>query len=442
MSMRIDGAIPGLTGAGEPIRAAALAVRLLTGNLPELPPGQPVPATVVGTQGAATILDVKGQQFLVEGLPRLPAGTEVAVTLQSSTSNPVLEVAPSLQPAVAPLPLSVGQEVVARVVQQLPDGHVLINVKGVPLDAAAPPGLQPGTEVALRVAQLQPQLVFHIVEESPSVESQAAQVVRANLPDRAPVAESLVALRQAIAAFIAPENLEPPPASIARLQTALDRLLPEQSPTSETVAAFVRDGGLHLETKLAAGRAIDGDVKGLILKALDDMQAGGASPQAQGLTAALARHLGGIETQQALNLLAQLHGEALSLQIPFFAGQQPATAFLSVEADGSPGGQKGGRRPGYNVLFLLDLDRLGRTRIDAHFSGSAARVVFYVEGDQTLGRVRAALPAFGRALQGLGFDDVLLAARPLGEMPAGRRQKAEALALGVPAGVHLVDVRA
>jgi hypothetical protein len=390
--MHIDGAIPGLTGAGEPIRAAALTVRRLAANLSDLPPGQPVPATVVGTQGAATVLDVNRQQFLVEGLPRLPAGTEVAVTLQPATPNPVLEVAPSAQPAVVPLPLNVGQEVVARVVQQLPGGHVLIDVKRVPLDAAAPPGLQAGTEVALRVAQLQPQVVFHIVEQPPSVETQAAQVVRANLPDRAPVAESLVALRQAIAAFTAPDNLEPPPASIAKLQTALDRLLREQAPSSETVAAFVRDGGLHLETKLAAGRAIDGDVKGLILRALDDMQAGGASPQAQGLTAALARHLGGIETQQALN--------------------------------------------------LLDLDRLGRTRIDAHFSGSAARVVFYVEGEQTLGQVRAALPGFGRALQGLGFDDVLLAARPLGEMPSGRRQKAEALALGVPAGVHLVDVRA
>jgi hypothetical protein len=451
MSMRIDGVIPGLTGAGEPIRAAALAVRLLAGNLPDLPSGQPVPATVVGTQGAATLLEVKGQQLLVEGLPRLPAGTEVAVTLQGGTSNPVLEVGPSLHPALASLSLSVGQDVVARVVQQLPGGHVVINVQGVPLEAAAPPGLAPGTEIALRVAQLQPQLVFHIVEDSPSVESQAAQVIRVNLPDRAPVAESLVALRQAIAALTAPENIEPPPASITRLQTALDRLLPEQSPSAETVAAFVRDGGLHLEAKLAraadgepaaAGRAIAGDVKGLVLKALDDMQGAGPSPQAQGLTAALARHLGGIETQQALNLLAQLHGEAFSLQIPFYAGQQPATAFLSVEADGSPGGQQGGRGSGHNVLFLLDLDGLGRTRIDARFSGSAIRVMFYVEGDATLNRVRSELPAFGRALQGLGYDDVLLAARPLGEMPADRRQKAEALALGVPAGVHLIDVRA
>ncbi len=379
--MRIDGAIPGLAGAGEPIQTVGLAVRLLAGSLP----------------------------------------------------------------------LSVGQEVVARVVQQLPDGHVLIDIKGVPLDATAPPGLQAGSEVPLRVAQLQPQVVFHIVETSPSVESQAAQVVRVNLADRAPVAESLVALRQAIAALAAPENLEPPPASIAKLQTALDRLLPEQAPSAETIAAFVRDGGLQLEAKLAraadggpaaAGRVIDGDVKGLVLKALTEIQAAGASPQAEGLAAALARHLGGIETQQALHLLAQLHDEPLTLQIPFYAGQQPATAFLSVEPDDSPSGQQGGRRSGYNVLFLLDLDRLGPTRIDAHFSGSAIRVVFYVAGEAALGRVSSALPAFGRALQRLGYEDVLLAARPLGEMPAERRQEVEALALGVPAGVHLVDVRA
>jgi hypothetical protein len=450
--MRIDGGIPGLTSAGDPTQTAGLAVRLLAGQLPDIPVGQAVSAAVLRTQGAATLLDVQGQQLLVEGLPRLPAGTEVAVTLKGLRPSPVLEVAPSLYPAVAPLALTVGEEVAARVVQQLPGGHVLIDVKGVPVDAAAPPGLQPGAELSLRVAQIQPQVVLHIVEDSPSVETQAVQVVRVNLAERAPAADSLVALREALAVLTAPENVEPPPASIAKLQTVLDRLLPDQEPPSpERVAALVRDGGLLFEAKLAraadsgpsaAARVINGDMKGLVLRALTDLNAAGPSPQAEGAVTALARHLGGIETQQALNLLAQLHGEALTLQVPFYAGQQAATAFLSVESDGSQGGQPGGRHSGHNVLFLLDLDRLGRTRIDAHFGGSAIRVVFYLEGEESLWRVRAGLPAFGRALQGLGYEDVLLAARPLGEMAADRRQKVEALALGVPAGMHLVDTRA
>jgi hypothetical protein len=449
--MRIDGVNPGLPVAGEATPSAGLAVRLLAGNLPDVSVGQQVAATVLGNQGSATLLNVQGHPVLVAGLPRVPAGTEVAVTLQGLGPNAVLEGAPGPSLTATPLPLAVGQEVVAHVLQQLPDGHVLINVNGVPLDAAAPPGLRPGAEVALRVAEVQPQVVFHIVENAPSVEAQAAQVVRANLADGAPAAQSLAAVRQAIAALLAPENVEPPPVSVARLQTVLDRLLPEQSPPSaERIAAFVRDGGLLLEAKLAragpdgaaAGRVIDGDVKGLVLKALGDLPAATTTAQAEGLTAALAQHLGGIEAQQALNLLALLHGEAIQLQIPFYAGQQLTTAFLSVEPDGSAGDDAEGRRAGYDVLFLLDLDRLGRTRIDAHFSGNAMRVVFYVEGAESLRRVRAELPAFGRALQAMGYADVLLAAAPLGEMAPERRQKVEALALGVPAGVRLVDVRA
>jgi len=185
-------------------------------------------------------------------------------------------------------------------------------------------------------------------------------------------------------------------------------------------------------------------VKALTLRALNDVQTADAPPQAQGLVAALAQHLGHIETQQALNLLAHLHGEAFQLQLPVSTAQGLTTAFLSIEPDDSadsPGGDKG-RRPGFGVLFLLDLDNLGRTRIDAHFSGSAARVVFYLDGGSSLESVRAELPAFRQALHGVGYEDVLLAARPLGEMAAERRQRAEALALGVPAGVHLVDVRA
>jgi hypothetical protein len=272
------------------------------------------------------------------------------------------------------------------------------------------------------------------------------------LGGRAPVAESLTTLRQALADFTAPENVEPPPASVARLQAALDRLMPEQAPPkAEEVAAFVRDGGLQFEAKLAraaqdgspaAARVIERYVKGLTLKALGDLHAAGSSPRAEGLTAALVHHLGNVESQQALNLLARLHGEPLQLQIPFWAGQQLATAFLSVEPDDSAGGGQGGPRQGFNVLFFLDLDGLGRTRIDAHFGDQAARVVFFVEGDESLRRVRAELPAFGQNLRTMGFEDVLLGARPPGEMAPERRQKAEALALGVPAGVHLVDVRA
>jgi hypothetical protein len=453
--MRIDSLVPGQQAARDVAPPPSVAARVLAGDVTNLTAGQQAAGTVLRTQGTATLLEVLGQQLLVEGLPRLPAGSPVAVTLQSLVPAPVLEVSPGLRSAVSPLQPEVGQEMIARVLQQLPNGHTLINVKGVPLDATAPPGLQPGTELTLRVAQIQPQVVFHIVENAPSVETQAAQIIRANYAERVPLADSLVVLRQALAAVTAPENVEPPPVSVAHLQTVLDHLLPEQPATAQEVAAFVRDGGLQLETKLAqvsrdgpaaAARVLDGDVKGLVLRALRDVDAAAtSSPQVQTLGAALTQHLSHIETQQALNLLAHLHGEALQLQFPVYAGQGLTTAFLSIEPDGSDSGGAGGKaggRSGFSVLFLLDLDNLGRTRIDARFSGPSPRVVFYLDGEESLQNVRAELPAFRQALQAQGYQDVLLAARPLTEMAADRRQKAEALALGVPAGVHLVDVRA
>jgi hypothetical protein len=451
--MRIDSLAPGQQVTRDAAPPPSITARVLSGDLPNLSAGQQVAGTVLRTQGTATLLEVLGQQLLVDGLPRLPAGSPVAVTLQSLVPAPVLEVSPGLRSAVSPLEPEVGQEMIARVLQQMPNGHTLISVKGVPLDATAPPGLQPGTELTLRVAQIQPQVVFHIVENAPSVETQAAQIIRANYAERVPLADSLGALRQALAAVMAPENVEPPPVSVAHLQTVLDRLLPEQPATAKEVAAFVRDGGLQLETKLAqvsrdspaaAARVIDGDVKGLVLRALHDVDTAGTSSPIQTLGTALTQHLGHIETQQALNLLAHLHGDALQLQLPVHTGQGLTTAFLSIEPDGSDsgGGGKAGGRSGFSVLFLLDLDNLGRTRIDAHFSGSSARVVFYLDGEESLQNVRAELPAFRQALQAQGYQDVLLAARPLTEMAADRRQQAEALALGVPAGVHLVDVRA
>jgi hypothetical protein len=202
------------------------------------------------------------------------------------------------------------------------------------------------------------------------------------------------------------------------------------------LARAVSEGGEAL------ARVADTDVKGLLLRALRDLGQAPASPGTEALSAALARHLGNVETQQALNLLALLHGGMFQLQVPLSAGKDLTTAFLAVEPDAGQGRRREGTARGYNVLFLLDLEGLGRTRIDAHFTGEAVRVVFYLEQAEALGRVEAGFPAFGGLLRSLGYDDVLLAARPVAELPAEKRQKLEAIARGVPTSGRLVDVRA
>jgi hypothetical protein len=52
------------------------------------------------------------------------------------------------------------------------------------------------------------------------------------------------------------------------------------------------------------------------------------------------------------------------------------------------------------------------------------------------------LTGFRETLIALGFRDVLLAAKPLREMPQERQEKFAALAVGAPSSIHLLDMKA
>jgi hypothetical protein len=70
------------------------------------------------------------------------------------------------------------------------------------------------------------------------------------------------------------------------------------------------------------------------------------------------------------------------------------------------------------------------------------RVIFYVDRDSSVALTKACLPEFREVLLGLGYRETLLAARPLNEIPEEKRQKFDALAVGAPASIHLVDMKA
>lgn len=137
-----------------------------------------------------------------------------------------------------------------------------------------------------------------------------------------------------------------------------------------------------------------------------------------------------------MNLLAQVQGEPYQLQIPLFTGQGTTAAFLSIESDGNGTGAKGegqeGRGKGYNILFLLDLEGFGQTRIDAHIGEKSLWVAFYVDLDSSVSLLKKELPGVRETLQAFGYDEVLLVAKPLGQLSAEKRKKFDALTIGAP----------
>lgn len=492
--MKIEGLRLDTVGP-QPLRGGSTVEAIVPpGETPNLFPGQRFNATVVALDGKHALIELNGASVAFAALQDLQLGAELFVKVAQVAPKLLLELSPQPAKSSSSLPpLTVGQEVDAEVIEELSDGAVLVNIAGALLEAETPEHIPVGKTFSARVEQLRPQVVLHVVGESLSetdalsdLQAQATRLLRENIPHHAATGESLKELTRELASFVDHPPLEALPASVVKLQALIKKLLPEQAtPTAERLATFVRDGGLHYEAKLfhAAEQhpqdlpsIAEEDLKGLLLQALTDLKAAQpeelasrhspsvetkksfdaqaselldrtqAEASTHDITTSLTHHLEHIESQQAVNLLAQAQGEPYQLQIPLFTGQGITTAFLSIEPDDHGAGERGegqkGSGNGHRILFLLDLEGFGQTRIDAHIGETSLWVAFYVDQDPSIALLRAELPKFRETLQAFGYEEVLLVAKPLGQLPPEKRKKFEALTIGAPTSVHLLDVKA
>lgn len=274
----------------------------------------------------------------VEPLPNTQPGTELYAHLTGSRAEPRLAVelrTPS--PSPLPVPLRPGEMVIAQVLDRLPTGNLLIEVKGTPLEAVAPEGLSRGEQLPLRVEQVTPQAVFRILPRSEEVQVQALQLLRSHLSDRAPAAQVLTQLEQALAPLIGQTTAGTPP-SAPHLQELLLRLLPADAPpTPEGLQTLVRDGGLQLEARLAeavrrsapeqAAEAARHDLKAVVLRVLHEAGTAAPRPELQPLVDSASQVVNEAVVEELLTPEAPA-GAALDVEdllaVPFPAAQDPA----------------------------------------------------------------------------------------------------------------------
>lgn len=348
--------------------------------------------------------------------------------------------------------LQVGQIVTAQVIDLLSGGRYLLAVEGALLEATAPSGLTAGTELVLQVEQLTPTITLRLLPSEQNAEADILPLLRTRLPNYVGAGAAVQALRQAWQHLAEQLPIDEALPYTARLHDFLTHLLPENDvPDAEQLATYWRDGGQFYEAKLWQQTAKDPtmlttvaeqDLKGLLLGALQELE----TATGQAITAELAltirKHLDHIESQQALHLLARMHDEPFPLQIPLWLGQAFSTILLTAEHDSEGqcnAGEYGDGR--YQVLFLLDLDGLGQTRIVAQTTAQALRVTFYIEQQEALPVLREELPTLEKALAGLGFAEVFIEARPLVGLSPEQRQAFDAGIVPIPSGVNLIDVQ-
>jgi hypothetical protein len=347
------------------------------------------------------------------------------------------------------LPLQLGQELEALIVEELDGARLLLKVGATLIEADSPGGLAAGQSVRLRVEQLQPQIVLHVTDVESTIGAEAVRLLRSHLPAHADLGELLDSLHHRLADLLdTPSDATYSAEKLAKLRDSIGQLLARGTPlTAEKLKLLARDGGLFYEAKLLDAAATGGeqlpeiaghDLKGLLLSALQQSYPRASSTE---LENALNIQLHNLETQQAVNLLAQLAGGAFQMQIPFFTGVRFSTAALAVEPDAQgPEGEPGKRKGGYSLLFMLDLENFGRVRIDAHVDAEFCGV-FFVDNERSLQLIRQELHGFRETLMALGYCDILLAAKPLKDLPLDRQEKFAALAAGAPSSIHLLDLK-
>jgi hypothetical protein len=489
-----------------------------TAELPELLPNTPLAATVKSVQPGRAMLDVGGAALAVlttddtlqpgakvvvrfndAGRGTVDLGDGKTTTVNLGESEVRLPAAPTRQAQPTPAatytppaaarqqPVFTAPVVRAEVVEQLPDGKVLVRIDGREVTADAPEPLPVGTRIVVR-AEVTPQgVTVRPLPDSPRLPADVAAAVLRDVPNRPPVGPSLQAvmtevprlLQAAAGTTTAPPNAtsapvgpslqavmsEVPrmlqaaavtPAGPSPALAALPRLIaslvprPGEPPTATQLETFVRDGGLMYEAKLARAVRPDrpdpealreiprADVKGTLLSAIRE-----AGPAAAG-EPVLHQALDSIEAQQALNVLAASTGEGVRLQFPVPDVPQWRTLDVTIQPDSSGGEAEDGspRRDGYSIFMHTELTEFGETWIDAQVSGSNFRAVLYVENADARKRVKDELGGLSNDLTGLGFAHVLLDVRATSELPAHNRARANAVRGGAPESVSLLDVRA
>ncbi len=448
--MKIQNPGPGLAGVRESAESPSGTVKLLGGVAPELSLGERVRALVLELAPTQTLIDLKGIQVAVDALPGFKPGAELALRVVSLLPQPLFALETPGQEVTQPLPpLELGQQLSVRILERLPGGAVLIEVKGTLLQAIDPGGVAVGEEVQVQVERLQPQVVLQVLDAEPGIEAEAIKLLRTHLPRQLPAGRSLEILQKELARLAQDETPASALPDTAKLRTFIQSLVfSETEPSAERVAAFVRDGGLHYESKLFRLAAenpqlllqtAEEDLKGLLLESLKELQNTSGNAAAK---ESILNHLSHIENQQALNLLALAKGGAHQLQIPFFDGFSLSTVWFSIERDGGGDTREGEpKERGYRILFFLDLERLGPVRIDAYMKDRSLRVSFFLAGEDALHRLRSELPGLHGTLQSLGYQEVLLSAEPLSQLAPEKRERFDELTRGAPTQISLLDVK-
>ncbi|MBI5724099.1 MAG: flagellar hook-length control protein FliK [Planctomycetes bacterium] len=249
------------------------------------------------------------------------------------------------------------------------------------------------------------------------------------------------------------------------LRERLDQMI-GQDPVikSDNIRQIVRDGGVFYETRLyqatQAGpgemaAAARNDLKGLLL-GLSDALASAGSQAGQSLAGPTAGALANVESQQMMNALSQARGGPVWIEVPLGSAMPWTAVGMLIEQEKLWAGRdqdytgrdaysrdsgQGASKPGHSILFLLNMEQLGRIRVDARVKEKNVQATIYVENDPAQESFSRSLTELAGALDARGYPNAALAVRNKIHTPPDKDRKFNNLQRGWTASTSVIDVR-
>lgn len=461
-----------------------MAGRIDTDIMPGVKAGDRFAAIVQQATAGKMTVSIGGQTLVLESSAQGPLAAGVSqgqifgATIVRTGGNISVVLEQPVEPNELFAGTTAGERFKATVVERLGDGGTLMYAKGKFFEAELPADVGAGTRLTMSLGVERGQQFLQIVHQGPAVdnqsirmlEAQVAQFIRLNgLPEYSP-AQSMQQMRQQLATLLAGDSATQLPPDLAqaaaRLKERLDQMIGQEPVVrQDNIRQIVQDGGNYYESKLTQAAqsgpgdmsaAARNDLKGLLL-GLSDALASAGSQAGQSLAGPAAGALTNIEAQQMMNALSQARNGPVWIEVPLGSAAPWTAVGMLIERDrawfgreqdlssgrdsqGRPG-QQGESKPGHSVLFLLNMERLGRIRIDARVKEKNVQATFYVENDDAQESFSKSLAELAGALEARGYPNATLAVRNRIHVPPDKDRKFNNLARGWPVSMSVVDVR-
>ena len=326
---------------------------------------------------------------------------------------------------LAQLGLKPGARVTAEVIASQPDGITTVRVNGREATLASEAGRQltPGSRVALEVKPQGDRFVL-VTPKGTGTQS-PLDLLRNLLPGRQPLPGVIRNLEQQVQEFVKQGGAIPD-----SLKNRLDesfrlfRGTGAESRSSQEIKNTVERSGLGYEAKVKSlfeqtgnteiKKEVLRDFKGQLhelSRVLDaSAKAGGKVSAEAGQT--LGKHvhtaLQNIEILQINHFIARQENLPLALLIPNMQEDNNGQFKIFYREDSDGGAKKDGEgKRGYNLVFLLDMSRLGKLRVDASVRDSQIDLNIFAENEAVLDHIRQGFDLFQEQLQALGFDGTI-----------------------------------